>query len=84
MFRDSDSNPLIFNFRRSTNLEIHSFFVFFSFVAVWLDDKNKVIDVRKVEPFTFSVSPKNKFLKLIEIPVGKKYSRFVKMLLPRR
>ena len=71
---------LMFKFKNSENLlfdlpgkwGIHSFFVFFPFLALWLDDKNKVIKHKIVNPFTFYVNPGKKFAKLVEIPLNDK------------
>ena len=64
---------LLFNSKRQTRLRIHSFFVFFPFLALWLDDKDNVLEKRIVRPFTFSVRPKNSFNKLVEIPLNGRY-----------
>ena len=31
---------------------IHSFFVFFPFKAIFLNSKKKIVDVKKIRPFT--------------------------------
>jgi len=69
MFRTRKTRPLIFEFSKNTRTAIHSFFVFFPFHAVWLDRNNKIIEQRKIKPFTFCARPKKAFRKLIEIPV---------------
>ena len=68
MFRTRKTRPLVFEFKKNTRMAIHSFFVFFPFHAVWLDKNNRIIEQRKVKPFTFCVRPKKPFRKLIEIP----------------
>ena len=57
-------------------MAIHSFFVFFPFLAIWLDDKDKIIDSKVIKPFRFSILPSKKFVKLIEIPINKDYDFF--------
>lgn len=74
------ARALLFNFKDSRQ-PIWSIFVFFSFIAIWLDKSNKVIEVRRVEPFTWHVRPKKPFDKLIEIPINKRYKRSVKRIL---
>lgn len=74
------ANPLIFEFKEPTKTPIHSFFVFFPFIAVWLDEKNRVVDVKRIKPFNFSVSPKGYFSKLVEIPINKKCSNTMKII----
>lgn len=68
---------LLFDFKKLTRISIHSLFVFFPFIAVWIDDKNRVIEVRKVELWEFRVLPKKKFCKLVEIPFNKKYEEIL-------
>lgn len=81
MFRHRETCPaMLFEFKTPTKISIHSFFVFFKFVAVWFDNKNNIVDMKIVKPFKFSVSQKNKFYKLLEIPFNKKYSGIIKFL----
>ncbi len=79
MFRRRENAPalLLLDFKKLRRLKIHSCFVFFPFVALWLDDKNHVIEIRTVEPWKFYVLPKKKFRRLIEIPINKKYNKLL-------
>lgn len=70
MFKQSESDNLLFN--KKGFWGIHSFFVFFPFLAVWLDEKKRVLEWRIIKPFTFFVRPRRKFSKLIEIPFNKR------------
>ncbi|MBI4116915.1 DUF192 domain-containing protein [Candidatus Pacearchaeota archaeon] len=72
MFKSKETDNLLFEFKNKTKMKIHSFFVFFKFLAVWLDEKNNVVDFKIVEPFEFSVSPKKPFRKLVELPFNDK------------
>lgn len=72
MFRTSDTDILLFSFKKATRASITSCFVFFPFLALWLDDKNKVIESRIVKPFRLRIAPKEKFCRLVEIPVNSK------------
>ena len=78
------ASALLFEFEKPTKIKIHSLFVFFSFVAVWLDEKNKVIETEIIKPFTVSAMPRRPFKRLIEIPLNSKYSFNVKSLISRR
>lgn len=50
---------------------IHSFFVFFSFDAVYLDEEKKVIDIyESIKPFTPYVEPKKPARYLLELEAG--------------
>ena len=82
MFRRKESAPalLLFNFKKPVRLKIHSFFVFFKFVAVWLDNKNKIIKMRVISPWKPLIIPEKKFNKLIEIPINKRYEKIISKL----
>jgi uncharacterized membrane protein (UPF0127 family) len=67
-------------FKLKKPMAIHSCFVFFPFVAIWLDKNNKVVEIKKIQPFTLHVLPKKSFDKIIEIPINKKYSRILSNL----
>ena len=75
MFRTKNTGNLLFEFSGKTRMKIHSFFVFFDFLAIWLDDKNNVIESRKIHPFTPSSSPNREFSKLIEAPFNDKNAK---------
>ena len=77
MFRKRTTENLLFEFKKELNLGIHSYFVFFNFIAVWVDKKNKVIEWKIVKPFVFGIKPKKNFVKLIEIPSNKKNKKII-------
>ncbi len=78
--RKENAQALLFEFKRPVKLKIHSLFVFFPFVALWLDEENKIIDKKIVKPFKFSVSSGKSFYKLVEIPFSKKYHSIINIL----
>ena len=81
MFRKREKClAMLFEFSKPTRMRIHSLFVFFKFAAVWLDDKNNIINKKIVKPFRLSVSCKKPFYKLVEIPLNKYYKREIKLL----
>src|SRR3989344_6413290 len=67
MFRRK-SKPLLFIYKKPTTESIHSFFCK-PFIAVWFY-KNKIIDVKIVDPWKINIKPKDKFDKLLEIPIS--------------
>src|SRR3989338_1743661 len=73
----SQAKPLLFKFKKPTNLAIHSYFVFFPFTAIWLDSKNKVQEIQIIQPFTLRIRPKKPFFNLLELPNTKKYRRII-------
>lgn len=77
MFKGRSCENLLFN--RKGRWAIHSLFVFFRFLALWLDNKNNVIEWKIAKPFSFCIKPKRKFAKLIEIPENKANNAIIKI-----
>ena len=83
MFSEKEKSPiLLFEMQRQSSL--HSFFVFFPFIALWLDDKNNIIEWKIVKPFTFRVFCRKKFSKIIEIPISRRHYDTVKLVVGER
>lgn len=72
MFSSKNAGNLLFEFSKSSRPAITSIFVFYPFLAVWLDDYNRVVDYFVVRPFTLSVRSKTNCKKLIELPINTK------------
>ena len=68
MFSSSKTSIRLFSYSKDCGIMIHSWFVFYPFLIVWLDKSKKVIGFKKVLPFTSCVIPKKKFRHFIEIP----------------
>ncbi len=77
--RREKANILLFEFKKPTKMKIHSWFVFFSFLAIWTDDKNNILALKKIKPFKLNVGIKKSFSKLIEIPINKKNKAIVEI-----
>ncbi|MEK6760526.1 MAG: hypothetical protein AABX93_01235 [Nanoarchaeota archaeon] len=77
MFKNRNTKNLLFEFKKETSVKIHSFFVFFNFLAVWLDEKNEVIESKIIKPFSLGYSPKKSFSKLVEIPINEKNGKII-------
>ena len=71
MFR-KNSPPLLFIYKKPTKEPIHSFFCK-KFIAIWLDNKNQIIETKLVKPYKLTIKPKQKFTKLLEIPENSKH-----------
>jgi len=81
MFRHKNNCPaLLFEFDKNTRLGIHSCFVNFPFIAVWLDDKNEILGIRTVSPWKLSVKPKKSYQKLLEVPINERYHWIIGVL----
>ena len=78
------AKALLFDFKEPIRIAIHSYFVFFPFIALWLDDKDRVVDLKIIRPFTLIVYPKKSFYKLVEIPLNKKYEKIIKIIVGDR
>jgi len=74
------ARALLFKFKKPVNIKIHSLFVFFPFIALWLDDKNQILCLKVVKPFTFSIGFNGKFKRFIEIPLNLRYKEIIKLL----
>ena len=72
MFKSRETESLLFDFDEENRYSIHSLFVFFPFLAIWMDKNNEVIEYRIVSPFSINIYPKNKFRKIVEIPINSK------------
>jgi len=84
MFKNSKTKNLLFEFNSNTNISIHSFFVFFNFLALWLDENDRVIDFKIVKPFLPSIKPNKKFKKLIELPLNSDNKRIIDFFVGKR
>ena len=69
-FRTRQTKNLLFDFKRNVTWQgdLTSIFVFFPFLTLWLDNRNKVIDFTVVKPFKFSISQNKHFCRIVEIP----------------
>ena len=65
MFKEN-SKPLLFVFKNKKRRAIHSFFCK-PFIAIWFDG-DRIVDEKVVRGWKFSIKPKEKFDKLLEIP----------------
>mgnify|MGYP001369958304 CR=1 FL=1 len=68
MFKKEDTEPLMFEFDEEVDVPIHSWFVFFPFMAYWYDSEGILLQSRKINPFRSNIRCCCKFKTLIEIP----------------
>lgn len=80
--RRENARMLLFSFKKKQKIRIHSWYVFYPFIAVWLDERNRVVDLKIVKPFTPWVSPKKRCISLLEIPINLYYKNLIKRLFP--
>jgi hypothetical protein len=77
--RREKAGTLLFDFPRPVRWSIHSFFVFYPFVAIWVLD-GKVVGCEVVRPFRLFVRPTSRFSQLIEIPINKRNESVVESI----
>ncbi len=77
--RKKNARALFFDFGKPSREVLHSFFVFFPFIAIWLD-QNKVVDLKIIKPFRHFFRPNKPFTKIVEIPLNDKYKKQIKLL----
>ncbi|MBI2452392.1 DUF192 domain-containing protein [Candidatus Pacearchaeota archaeon] len=83
MFKSKNTENLLFEFKNKRLISIHSLFVFFHFLAIWLDDKDNIVEYRIIKPFSFIIKPKNPAKKLIEIPFNSKNKKILKIFVEK-
>ena len=74
--RREKAKALLFNYKGA----IHSFFVFYKFIILWLDEKNNVLEYQIIRPFKFHINSKEKYSKFIEIPINRRYNPINRLL----
>lgn len=79
--RREKADSLLFEFKKPTKMKIHSYFVFFPFLAIWLDNKNNILDLREIKSFKTSTGIKKPYSKLIEIPINNKNKNIIEVAL---
>ncbi|MCK5043987.1 DUF192 domain-containing protein [Candidatus Pacearchaeota archaeon] len=82
--RREKAKALLFDFKKPVKTAIHSYFVFFPFVAIWLDKENNTVELKIVKPFTSLIRPQKFFYKLVEIPINKNYKEIMKIVVDKR
>ena len=61
---------LVANKQSKSQTSIHSFFVFFTFDALWLDENKKIVDKKTVFPFQALLRPKHSAKYVLELSKG--------------
>lgn len=69
MFHFSPHHAKVLSFKEEKKISLHMLFVFFPLLAIFLDSRKKVVDTKKLKPFTFYTSPK-KAKYVVEIPLS--------------
>jgi len=75
---------LLFNQWRRGSMALTALFVFFPFLVLWVDKDNKILEIKRVRPFTSWIDSKTNYSKIIEIPINEKYQDFIRFLVDGR
>jgi uncharacterized membrane protein (UPF0127 family) len=78
--RKTNAKVLLFEFKKDVKMKIHSFFVWFPFVAIWLDSRGKIIEIKKVKSWNIGICPPRKYKSLIEIPISSTYDEVLSFI----
>ncbi len=78
MFKSKETRNLVFYFNKPVILSITSYFVFFPFLAIWLDKANKVLHKEIVFPWKLALKPQKPFYSLVEVPINNKNSKIIR------
>ncbi len=72
MFRNlKDNEVAVLKFKKEGYYPIHTFFVFYPIDVLWLNDKKKVVYIkRNIKPFNLKVSPNKKSKYILEFKAG--------------
>ena len=80
MFSRRKTAIRLFSHAVDRRMPIHSWFVFYKFLIVWLDSKKRVVEWRVVKPFTSFVLPRKVCCAFLEIPLDDKYNKEIKFV----
>lgn len=71
-FKTRNTPNLLFEFGKDVTWQgnLTSLFVFFPFLALWLDSKNRVIDHKVINPFLLTIKQKKRFRRILELPIN--------------
>ena len=83
MFKTRNTESLLFNFHKDVRVSFTGLFVFFPFLVLWLDGKNKVVDKRIVRPFELSVKARIGFRRVVEVPVNDENKEILKFFVEK-
>ncbi|SRR3989344_4071977 len=78
------AKTLLFEFEKPVRISFTSLFVFFPFMIIWLDSKNKVLDFRKVNPFEFHIPSRKPFCRVLEVPFNDNYKKIINQFVERK
>ncbi len=78
-FRTRNTDCLLFDFKKEVYERgaLTSFFVFFPFLALWLDKNNGVLEHKIIKPWILSILPSKPFRKVVEVPISPKNRKII-------
>jgi uncharacterized membrane protein (UPF0127 family) len=81
LFYSREKAPILMYKSNNPKLDaIHSWFVNFPFLAIWLDKNNNILEIRRIDPWKIHANHDGNWNKLIEVPISKRYDDKIKLL----
>ena len=77
ILRTKNTGNIVFENLHGRDFALTSWFVFFPFLALWLDKRKKVVDFRIVNPFEAKIISKKSFSSILEIPLNKRNTKII-------
>ncbi len=68
MFTSKNAKIRLFSYSKDSKIMIHSWFIYYPFLIIWLNRKKRIVGWKKVFPFNSCVVPPKKFRHFVEIP----------------
>ena len=84
ILRTRNTQNLFFKKIFPKNSSLTSYFVFFPFLILWLNKKNKVVDIRIAKPFERKISTRKKFSHIIELPFNNKNKKIIRLFVGKK
>lgn len=84
MFHSRNTRNLLFSFGSDGKRAMHSMFVFFPYLSLWLDKNMKVMEWRAISPFSTIILPKKPFRNVIEIPFNDRNKKIIEFIVGRK
>jgi len=84
MFKSRYSDNLLFEFENGYKSDLHSFFVFFSFLVLWVDGKDRVVDCMFCRPFMTRISTEKGYNRIVELPLNNRNKGIIDFFVGKR
>ena len=84
MFKSRNTSNMLFSFSKDVYFSLHSWFVFFPFLCLWLDDRKRVIEMKVIMPFSTRILPNKAYRYVLELPFNDGNMEIINSLVGRK